>query len=53
MSAQLAHVVDLQEFRQKREPPSHADASHVARGRPAAIWMATCWVWVVIPWPAA
>lgn len=54
MSAQQAHVVDLQEFRRKRhEHALPADAASAARGRPMAIWMTTCWVWVVIPWPAA
>jgi hypothetical protein len=54
MSAQLAHVVDLQEFRQRRhEHAAQADVGPAVRGRPAAIWMATCWVWVVIPWPVA
>jgi hypothetical protein len=54
MSAQLAHVVDLQEFRQRRhEHAAPTNGAPAARGKPMAIWMTTCWIWVVIPWPAA
>ena len=54
MSAQLARVVDIQEFRRKRqESATSAATASPAQTRTMAVWMTTCWVWVMVPaWPA-
>jgi hypothetical protein len=54
MSAQLAQVVDIQEFRRKRqESASLATTTSTPQTRTMAVWMPTCWVWVMVPaWPA-
>jgi hypothetical protein len=55
MSAQLARVVDIQEFRRKRQERETPMASSAvaSQTRPMAVWMTTCWVWVMVPaWPA-
>jgi hypothetical protein len=54
MSAQLARVVDIQEFRRKRqESAAPVVTASSAATRTMAVWMPTCWVWVMVPaWPA-
>jgi hypothetical protein len=50
MSAQLARVVDIQEFRRKREESAaRPAATSAAPMRTMAVWMTSCWVWVMVP----